>query len=114
MTGNAHRPNDSLGASRVPGHSISETEINQTPFRPGNTIMNEIREVQERDKRKNFVVIGGVMNKSEHEGKGIFNGAYSYLAVGNIQISDLAKLSPSVWSGKVLDTPSRLKPLSET
>ena len=38
----------------------------------------------------------------------------SYLAVGNIQISDLAKLSPSVWSGKVLDTPSRLKLLSET
>ena len=49
------------------------------------------------------------MNKSEHEVKDIFNGACSYLAVGNIQMSDL-----SVWSGKVLDTPSRLKLLSET
>ena len=46
--------------------------------------------------------------------KDTFNGLCSYLVVGNIQITDLAKLSPSVWSGKVLDTPSRLKLLSET
>ena len=113
-TGNAHSHNNSVDASNVAGHSISETASNQMPFRPGNAIMNEIREVYERDKRKNSVVIRGVMNKSEHEVKNIFNGACSYLAVGNIQISDLTKLSPSVWSGKVLDTPSRLKLLSET
>ena len=81
-----------------PGHSISETAFNQMPLKPGNAIMNEIRELYERDKRKNSVVIRGVMDKSEHEVKEIFNGACSYLAVGSIQISDIAKLSPSVWS----------------
>ena len=83
-------------------------------FSPGNAIMNEIIEVYERDKRKHSVVIRGVMNKSEHELKNYFNGACSYLVVGNIQIPDLTELSPSVRSGKVLDTPSRLNLLSET
>ena len=104
-TGNAHRHNNSVGASHVPGHSISETAINQMPFRPVNAIMNKIEEVYERDKRKKSVVIRVVMNKSEHEAKNIFNGACSYLAVRNIKKSDLTILSPSVWSGKVLDTP---------
>ena len=76
--------------------------------------MDEIREVYEREKRKNSVVIRGVMNKSEHEVMDVFNVACSYLSVGNIQISELTKLSPSVWSWKVLDTTSRLKLLSET
>ena len=113
LTGNSHRQNDSVGASHVPGHSISETAINQMPFRPGNAIMNEIREVYERDKRKNSVVIKGVMNKFEHEVKNILNGACSYQAVGNIQRTDPVKLSSSVWSGNVLDAPSRLRLLSE-
>ena len=68
----------------------------------------------EREKRKNSVVISRVLKKSEHEVKDIFYGACSYLAVGNIHISDLAKLSPSVWSGKALDKLSRVKLLSET
>ena len=88
LTGNTHGPNDTVGAYHVPGHGISETVINQMAFRPGNAIMNEIREVYERDKRKKSVVIRGVMKKSEHEVKNIFNGACSYLAVGNIQISE--------------------------
>ena len=53
LTGNTHRPNDSVGASHAPDHSISETAINQIPFSPGsgNAIMSESREVYERDKR---------------------------------------------------------------
>ena len=77
MTGNAHRLNDSVDASYVAGHSISETTINQMPFRPGNAIMNEIREVYERDKRKTSDVISGMMNKSEHEVKDTFSGICS-------------------------------------
>ena len=94
LTGKTHRPNDSVGDFHLPGHSISATAINQVPFRTGNALMNGIRGVNERDKRKNRVVIGGVTKKSEHEVKDIFNGACSYLAVGNIQILDLAKYLP--------------------
>ena len=114
FTGNTHRPNDSVGVSLVPGDSTSETVINQMSFSSGSAIMNEIREVYERDKRKNSVAIRRVMNKTEQEVKEIFIGVCSYLAVGNIQISDLAKVSPFLWSEKVLDTPSRLKLSSET
>ena len=63
LTVNTQRHDDSVGASHVPGHSVSETATNQTPFSPGNAIMEEIREVYERDKRKKSVVIGGVMKK---------------------------------------------------
>ena len=99
LTGNAHRPNNSVSASLVAGHSTSETAINQMPFRPSNAIMNEIREVYEQDKRKKSVEIRGEMNKSDDEVKNIFNVAYSYLAVGNIQITYLVKLSPLVGLG---------------
>ena len=61
------------------------------PFGPCNAIMNEIREVCERYKRKISVVIIRVMKESEHEVKITFNGACPYLDVGNIQISDLTK-----------------------
>ena len=74
--------------------------------------MNEIREVYERNKRKNSIVIRRVTNKSEREVKDVLNGAFSYLAFRNIQNSDIAELSPSVWTGKALDTPSKLKLLS--
>ena len=95
LKGDTHRLNDSVDASNVPGDSISETAISQMPFSSGNAILNEIREVYERDKRKNSVVLRGVMHKYEHEVKEMFNDACSYLAVGNIQISDLAQLSLS-------------------
>ena len=62
LTGKAHRLDDFVGASHVPGHSISETAFNQMPFRPDNAIMNEIREVYERDKRKKIFVLRKVMN----------------------------------------------------
>ena len=65
------------------------------PFGPGNAIMNEIREVYERDKRK-ISPKNRATNESDHEVKDIFSGGCSYLAVGNIQTSDLVKLSPSV------------------
>ena len=42
LTGNTHRHNESVGASHVPGHSISETATNQMSFSSGNAIMNEI------------------------------------------------------------------------
>ena len=45
LTGNTHRPNDSVRDSHVPGHSISETAINQPPFRAGRATMKEIREM---------------------------------------------------------------------
>ena len=62
LTGKAHRLNDFVGASHVPGHIISETAFSQMPFRPDNAIMNEFREVYERDKRKKFIVLRKVMN----------------------------------------------------
>ena len=76
--------------------------------------MNGIREVFKRDKRNNSVVITGMRNKSEHKVKDVFNGACPYLSLGVIKISDLAKLSPSVWSEKVLDTSSGPKLLFDT
>ena len=75
-------------------------------FKPDNPIRNDIREVYERHKRKNSVVIRGVMNKSEHEVKNMLNGTFSYLSVGSIKRTDLVKLSPSVWSGNVLEASS--------
>ena len=61
--------------------------------------MIEIREVNERDNRKNSVVIRGVTCRAEHELNDNFNDACSYLYVGNVYITGLAELSPTVSTG---------------
>ena len=79
----------------------------------GNTVMSEVREVYEREKRKSCIIIRGVGDASAKEVLTIFQQICEFLDVGDIHLQEVTRVAPSVWRGKVLNAEKRLGLLSE-
>ena len=98
------------GGGDLPSPEVSE---NRPVPLAGNTVMSEVREVYEREKRKSFIIIRGVGDASAEEVVTIFQQICEFLDVGDIVLQEVTRVAPSVWRGKILEAEKRLGLLSE-
>ena len=76
-------------------------------------VMSEVREMYEREKRKDSVIIRGVGDVSVQQASSIFRDMCQYLGLGNVPLVDTVKVAPSVFRGKILKNEMRFRLLAE-
>ena len=94
---------------RLPGPASE----NRPLPRSDNSVLNEVREICEREKRKSSIIIRGVVDSSAEEVIQVFQEICTHLDVGSIEVMELTRVAPSVWRGKIMDVDKRYALLSE-
>ena len=105
MSGNATGPRDQNevitgGNGATNGHT-------------GSSVMEEVRELYEREKRKTSIILRGVGEVTVEEAEGIFADICNYLEVGRVALTDVVRVAPSVFRGKIGDDQRRYALLAE-
>ena len=81
-------------------------QASQSPI-VGSSVMSEVREIYEREKRKTSVILRGLGGATQGEVVEKFSQMCIYLNVGNILLTDIVPVASGVWRGKILDSHKR-------
>ena len=76
------------------------------------TILSEVREIYEREKRKSSVILRGVGDISVQHAVEVFRKICLHLGLGNVKVVDIVKIAPSIFRGKIVENENRLKLLA--
>ena len=68
-----------------------------------NNVLSSIREINERDKRKNGVILRGFGQLSEGEIRAKFNKICGYLEVGNIELADFCSTGHGLYRANIFN-----------
>ena len=80
----------------------------------GQSIMGEMRELYEREKRKSSIILRGVGDVSVEEVERLFADICAYLEVDGVELVDVVKVANSVYRGKILNSSQRNCIFAET
>ena len=84
------------------------------PVRPNQTsILGDVRELYEREKRKASIVIRGIVTDNAEEILDSFDRICEFLGLDVVQLTDVVRVGSSVWRGNIADPVQRFRILSE-
>ena len=89
------------------GRSIRGAPLNED-------FLRSVREINERDKRKQSVVLRGLGDVSVEEAAHRFGDVCTFLGVGNVSITEIVKIGNSLFRGTIGNDENRLRLLSES
>lgn len=97
--------------SSAPSVSGDRAGSRAAPFE--SSVMVEVREVYEREKRKASVVLRGLGDIPVDQVQGVFNRICGCLNMDNVSLTDIRKLTPSLFRATIVDSHKRFRVLSE-
>ena len=97
-------------------HAVPEVGEAVVPpsMRPMNEeILNSVREINEREKRKHSVVLRGFGNLNNSELLEKFKSVCRYLGVGQVSLSNIVQINNTLFRGTILNVEDKMRLLSE-
>ena len=88
------------------GRSIRGAPLNED-------FLRSVREINEREKRKNSIILRGLGDVSVEDASNKFNDLCTFLALENIVMTDIVKVGNHLFRGTVAAVESRMRLLSE-
>ena len=102
--------NNPVGENTRPNASAPPTA---TGMPSTNEVLAGIREIQEREKRKETVVFRGFAAMDTQQMMAKFQEVCTLLGVGHVEVSDMVKINDSLFRAKIVDSSKRLRLLAE-
>ena len=75
-------------------------------------VMEEVREVYEREKRASSIILRGVGDINPQELSSLFEESCSYLGVGVVTLGEVHKVNNNIYRAKIADREARLRLLN--
>ena len=96
------------------GISSGHTNSSDPPAQIGaNTVMSEVREVYEREKRKYNIILRGAGDRSADQIQALLNDVCQYLSIDSITLCDITRVAPAIFRAKISEDVKRYSLLSE-
>ena len=104
-----------IGPRDGSGISSGHTNSSDPPARIGaNTVMSEVREVYEREKRGKYnIILRGAGDRSADQIQALLNDVCQYLSIDSITLYDITRVAPAIFRAKISEDVKRYSLLSE-